>query len=1157
MSAEEEKKPELEEDDNDDEESVVDMEGVEMEEDNNGDDEGESTESDTEDPKKGSSEEAEKEKGASLETRKYLAAREKEDYEEAKIEQMKLMESESNILRPGIGGAAPGSDQERRFRYLLGQSEVFAHFLAGSVASEKRKGGRGGRKKKETGRKHRLTEAEEDSQLLKTAQLKRQTTRLEQQPSILHKNCKMHPYQLEGLNWLIKLHDHGLNGILADEMGLGKTLQTIALLAYLREDRAIRGPHIVVVPKSVVGNWMKEFRRWCPAIKVIKMLATKKERRKVIANDLPPDKDGRYKFDVLVTSYEGVLKANSVLNNISWEYCVIDEAHRIKNENSSLSRGVRALTSRFRVLLTGTPLQNNLHELWALLNFLLPDIFGDADQFDAWFSLSSSEKQENVIKKLHTVLRPFMLRRIKKDVALSLPPKKETKLFIGMTPLQTEWYKRVLRKDAHELNCLGGPDRVRLLNILMQLRKVCNHPYLFDGAEPGPPYHDGPHIWEASGKMMLLHKLLPKLKEKGSRVLIFSQMTRVLDILEDYCRYIKFDYCRIDGNTDGESRDRQMDVFNEPGSDKFVFLLSTRAGGLGINLATADIVILYDSDWNPQVDLQAMDRAHRIGQTKPVQVFRFITGNTVEEKIVERADRKLFLDAAVIQQGRLADKLGPMGKHDLMHMVKFGADEILSGQGGTYTDEDLDALITRGEERTNEINEKIKTDAKHNLANFTLSGDAPEGDLFNFDGKNYREENKDDGNLINLPQRDRKRNYDVDEYYREAMNVQKQQEMETVPKPKKKRRGPMMHDFQLFDKERLEKILNKERILEDQRDAQWHRMKKVRQQAKVAPSKDDARSENAIPGDTKEELLELALSIEQTLGNYELNAEEAAERDQLISAGFPEWTRKDFKSFTTALEKYGRYDIDRIVSEVTQESYKSAEDVKKYYISFWMNYRRIQGCEKILERIERGEKKIQRLRSAREAITDKVERHVMQTFGYLPGDDSNVPESERTYNSINEQVQDAWSSLKFNTTAYTKSRSGYQEQEDAFLLCMMYKHGYGAAERIRLEVRRAWQFRFNWFFKSRSAAELQKRCDFLLKVVEAEKNKSEAPQQLQQQVQALMTDVGGQMPMQGMSHMGMQGTGMQALQGLQSGTQQGQMYANNDDGMGFPMNTDV
>jgi SWI/SNF-related matrix-associated actin-dependent regulator of chromatin subfamily A member 5 len=221
--------------------------------------------------------------------------------------------------------------------------------------------------------------------------------------------------------------------------------------------------------------------------------------------------------------------------------------------------------------------QNNLKELWALLNFIMPDIFGDEEYFSKWFSLSDESGKENVVRKLHTVLRPFMLRRIKKDVgtfvrttvfaeylmleifvATALPPKKETKLYIGLTEMQQKWYLTMLQKNVHFLNALGGPTTQSLLNVLMQLRKVCNHPYLFDGAEEGPPFIDGPHLWENSGKMQLLNKLLPKLKDRGSRVLIFSQMTRVLDILEDYMRYKAYEYCRIDGNTEGEQRDAQV-----------------------------------------------------------------------------------------------------------------------------------------------------------------------------------------------------------------------------------------------------------------------------------------------------------------------------------------------------------------------------------------------------------------------------------------------------------------------------------------------------------------------------------------------------------------------------------------------------------------------
>ena len=284
----------------------------------------------------------------------------------------------------------------------------------------------------------------------------------------------------------------------------------------------------------------------------------------------------------------------AAIKKVPWSYLIIDEAHRIKNENSLLSQMVRLFKSTNRLLITGTPLQNNLHELWALLNFLLPDIFASASEFETTFNISDANARDEIIKKLHKVLRPFLLRRLKVDVEKSLPPKKEVKLYVGLSDLQKTWYKNLLAKDIDVINSVSGP-RVRLLNLVMQLRKVCNHPYLFQGAEPGPPYVEGQHMIDSCGKMILLDKLLKKLRERGSRVLIFSQMTRMLDILEDYCIFRKHQYCRIDGSTDQSVREEQMDTYNAPNSKKFVFLLSTRAGGLGINLQTADTVILYDS----------------------------------------------------------------------------------------------------------------------------------------------------------------------------------------------------------------------------------------------------------------------------------------------------------------------------------------------------------------------------------------------------------------------------------------------------------------------------------------------------------------------------------------------------------------------------------
>jgi len=1093
-----------EDEEDEDSSSDVEIEGIDQEGDDEDDDDDDDDDDDNNDNNNNDDDDDDDDDKDNDDDNDKLAKKEAQELEEARKERMELLAAErkaitktsnshkNNSTTTTTSSSRDHTDvtkatKEERLQYLLSQSEVFAHFLAGSVATNTKKSNNNSGNR---GKKGRMTEAEEDAQLLKSAQSKRRTIRLDVQPSNLASHCKMHPYQLEGLNWLIKLHDHGINGILADEMGLGKTLQTISLLAYLRESRGVKGPHLCIVPKSVVGNWIKELKRWCPSIRPIKMLANKIERKRIVKEYLTTTDDNgggskKYQFDVLVTSYEGVLKEKSALAKVQWKYLIIDEAHRIKNENSSLSKVVRIMNTEFRLLITGTPLQNNLHELWALLNFLLPDIFGSAEDFDEWFDLSGSVGQENVIKKLHTVLRPFMIRRVKKDVACGLPPKKETKLYVGLTDMQQQWYKKILSKDASELNALGGPDKVRLLNILMQLRKVCNHPYLFDGAEAGPPYTDGPHLWENSGKMMLLHKLLPKLKQKGSRVLIFSQMTRVLDIMEDYLRLQQYEYCRIDGNTDGELRDSQMETFNEPDSSKFAFLLSTRAGGLGINLATADIVILFDSDWNPQVDLQAMDRAHRIGQTKPVQVFRFISEGTVEEKIIERADRKLFLDAAVIQQGRLAEQHSTVDKDHLMKMVKFGADQILSGKGGTYTDQDIDALIAKGEEKTEAMQAKLKTDAQHNLASFSLLGDdGTDIDTFAFDGENYRDANKKkSGTFINLPQRERKRNYDVNEYFRDAMNQSGGGQGATKTSdsaPKKRKKGPAYQDFQFYNRDRLEYFNNKEREMAEKKAQNLAHINSLREAAKSAPSLNNQRVELAT-GQSREELLETASKIELTVEQFCLTPEEEHEKKKLLAEGFPDWSKKDFRAFTTSLELHGRFDILNIVKDVTNECGKSDDEVKRYFVSFWLNYKRIAEWRKMLDKIEKGEKKILRLRQIRDAIREKIERHIDDRYGYLV---STLPEGSHLPTST-QLLDDCWKTIKLTYVQGTKNRA-YAEEEDAFLLCMMHRHGFGSNERIRLEIRRAWQFRFNWFFKSRSSHEIQKRCEAVVKMVEKE-----------------------------------------------------------------------
>ncbi|XP_051550462.1 SWI/SNF-related matrix-associated actin-dependent regulator of chromatin subfamily A member 5 isoform X3 [Myxocyprinus asiaticus] len=694
------------------------------------------------------------------------------------------------------------TDRANRFEFLLKQTELFAHFI--QPASQKSptsplkvKVGRPRIKQDEKqnllsvgDNRHRRTEQEEDEELLSESRKAANVlVRFEESPSYV-KNGALRDYQIRGLNWMISLYENGINGILADEMGLGKTLQTIALLGYLKHYRNIPGPHMVLVPKSTLHNWMNEFKRWVPTLKAVCLIGDKDERAAFIRDVMMPGE-----WDVCVTSYEMVIREKSVFKKFNWRYLVIDEAHRIKNEKSKLSEIVREFKTTNRLLLTGTPLQNNLHELWSLLNFLLPDVFNSASDFDSWFDTNNCLGDQKLVERLHAVLRPFLLRRIKAEVERSLPPKKEVKIYLGLSKMQREWYTRILMKDIDILNSAGKMDKMRLLNILMQLRKCCNHPYLFDGAEPGPPYTTDTHLATNSGKMVALDKLLPKVQEQGSRVLIFSQMTRMLDILEDYCMWKGYEYCRLDGNTPHEAREQAIDAFNAPNSSKFIFMLSTRAGGLGINLATADVVILYDSDWNPQVDLQAMDRAHRIGQRKPVKVFRLITENTVEERIVERAEMKLRLDSIVIQQGRLIDQQNKLGKDEMLQMIRHGATHVFASKDSELTDEDIDTILERGAKKTAEMNERMKTLGESSLRNFTMDTGSTETSLYNFEGEDYREKQKLSMiEWIEPPKRERKANYAVDAYFREALRVSEPR----APKAPRPPKQPNIQDFQFF-----------------------------------------------------------------------------------------------------------------------------------------------------------------------------------------------------------------------------------------------------------------------------------------------------------------------------------------------------------------------
>lgn len=360
------------------------------------------------------------------------------------------------------------------------------------------------------------------------------------------------------------------------------------------------------------------------------------------------------KFNIMITTYEFVIKDWELLKGIPWQFLAVDEAHRLKNREAILYIRLNQYKTDFRLLITGTPLQNNLKELRALFDFIQPGLL----QYDEDLDLSSTAAAEQV-HKIQDVIRPFMLRRMKKDVEQGLPPKREKIIRVPLSSVQLRYYKAILTRNYDTLNANATTNKVQsLLNICVELKKVSNHPFMIPGVQEYVFQNQEPSrsdylkaLVMTSGKMVLLDNILGKLKNDGHRVLIFCQMVGTLDYLAEYLNLKGLKFQRLDGTVAARPRKIAIDHFNAEGSQDFCFLLSTRAGGLGINLMTADTVILFDSDWNPQADMQAMARAHRIGQTKPVTVYRFVAGDTLEEEIIERCKGKIILEHAVINLG--------------------------------------------------------------------------------------------------------------------------------------------------------------------------------------------------------------------------------------------------------------------------------------------------------------------------------------------------------------------------------------------------------------------------------------------------------------------------------------------------------------------------
>ena len=945
-------------------------------------------------------------------------------------------------------------DSLRRFRYLLGLTDLFRHFIdtnpnprikeiveeidrqneEDAKKSEKASARAGGA----SGERRRRTEQEEDAELLKDEKRGGKAETVFRESPAFIKGGEMRDYQVAGLNWLVSLHENGISGILADEMGLGKTLQTISFLGYLRYICGINGPHLIVVPKSTLDNWKREFAMWIPEIDVLILQGQKDERHQLINDRLVDEK-----FDVCITSYEMILREKAHLKRFAWEYIIIDEAHRIKNEESSLAQIIRLFSSRNRLLITGTPLQNNLHELWALLNFLLPDVFGDSEAFDNWFNTQGADS-DTVVQQLHRVLRPFLLRRVKSDVEKSLLPKKELNLYVSMSDMQVKWYKKILEKDIDAVNGAAGKreSKTRLLNIVMQLRKCCNHPYLFEGAEPGPPYTTDEHLIYNAGKMMMLDKLLTRMKKQDSRVLIFSQMSRVLDILEDYCVFREHKYCRIDGSTAHEDRIAAIDDYNKPGSEKFVFLLTTRAGGLGINLTSADIVILFDSDWNPQADLQAMDRAHRIGQTKQVVVYRFVTEQAIEEKVLERAAQKLRLDQLVIQQGRAQQAAkAAASKDELLTMIQHGAEKVFESKGATgilgnktdLTDDDIEQILKHGEERTAALNARYEKLGIEDVQKFQSDN------AYEWNGENFTKSKKEIGiNWINPSKRERKeQSYSMDKYYRQALSTGGRT-ADTKPKAPRAPKQIPIHDYQFFPPQLQD--------LQDRETAYFR--KEIGYKVPLAEKEDMDESEKEA---------ERALEQQEIDDATPLSDKEKEDKERMSEQGFGEWNRRDFQQFINGSAKFGRTNWAGIATEVDG---KNEKEIREYAKIFWQRYTEIQDYPKYLATIEAGEEKSRKINHQRNMLRKKMDMY-------------RVPLQQ----------------LKLNYSVSTTNKKVYTEEEDRFLLVMLDRHGIdgeGIHERIREEIRDSPLFRFDWFFLSRTPQEIGRRCTTLLTTVARE-----------------------------------------------------------------------
>ncbi|TFY59851.1 hypothetical protein EVJ58_g5524 [Rhodofomes roseus] len=535
---------------------------------------------------------------------------------------------------------------------------------------------------------------------------------------------KLMPFQVDGVNWLCDNWWNHQNCILADEMGLGKTVQIASFIGHVATQHEAF-PVLVVVPNSTISNWVREFERWAPRLRVVPFYGESKAREIIKKYELFHPKDNVLpkttgaKYHVLVTTYEMITNPKDFTpvfkNTPRWEVLVVDEGQRLKSDASLIFKKLKDLNTMHRVIMTGTPLNNNIRELFNLMNFLDPgewtDLAGLARQYE--------ELTEDKVKELHAKLKPYFLRRIKSENEVIVP--------ISMAPLQKEVYRSILSQNLGLLRVLAtgstgarvsaAVSKANMNNILMQLRKCLQHPYLVsEEIEPKGLSQEETHakLIDASAKLGLLKTMLPKLRERGHRVLLFSQFSIALDVIEDFLIGEGVKYLRLDGNTKQADRQKGMDEFNKPDSDVFIYLLTTRAGGVGINLWTADTVIIFDPDFNPHQDLQAIARAHRFGQKKTCLVFKLMVKGSAEDKIVQTGKKKLVLDHLIVQ--KMDDEDG--SKEDVQSILMFGAQALFQEEQNAedHSEHDIDKLIERTEQEGDEVESESNANAAFSFA---------------------------------------------------------------------------------------------------------------------------------------------------------------------------------------------------------------------------------------------------------------------------------------------------------------------------------------------------------------------------------------------------------------------------------------------------------